>query len=162
MKRLAIVDLDNTLVAAQDDCVYTVDDIEFDNLIIRPFAPEFINWLYKYFDIILFTTGSEKYINTCMETYFIPFQTKISHVLHSGHANLSQKKYGLPKHSEYIKSICQGYHTIIGIDDQSQENMDPDGYSKIYAVEPFLGKHDFELKRVRKLIDKDFQLSKDE
>src|SRR6266436_2554573 len=61
MKRLAIVDLDNTLVAAQDDCVYTVDDIEFDNLIIRPFAPEFINWLYKYFDIILFTTGFEKY-----------------------------------------------------------------------------------------------------
>src|SRR6266436_5858720 len=104
MRRLVIVDLDNTLVAAVDDKVYHIEEIglEYDNLIVRPYAESFLTWLYNHFDIILFSTGTEEYVYSCISTYLLPVQTKVLHILHSKHADICREKYGKYKHSQYI------------------------------------------------------------
>jgi TFIIF-interacting CTD phosphatase-like protein len=163
MRRLAIIDLDNTLVAARDENVYSIQEIglEFDNLVVRPYVSHFINWIHQYFDIILFSTGTHDYVTTCVQTYLLPYQTKICQILHNEHAQISQRLYGKLKHSQYIKNLTGNrYSTIIGIDDQASINMDNDGgYRWVYCVKPFYGeREDCELRHLRNRIASDCRI----
>jgi carboxy-terminal domain RNA polymerase II polypeptide A small phosphatase len=160
MRRLMVLDLDETLVHAIDDNVYYFPDldIEYDKLIVRPYIADFFSNLYPHFDILIFTTGTEEYVKSCFKTYLNPFQTFIAYTFHNNHAEASVKKYDKPKHSRYIREYFPLHKIIIGIDDQIDVNMDS-GYTTLYPIKPFYGStKDVELKHLYKKILCEFQL----
>jgi carboxy-terminal domain RNA polymerase II polypeptide A small phosphatase len=156
-----VLDLDETLVHAVDDNVYYFPGLnfEYDKLKVRPYIAEFLSSLYPHFDILLFTMGKKEYVETCLKTYLSPFQTLISYTFHNEHAKASANKYNMPKHSKYVREYFPSYTTIIGIDDQTDVNMDS-GYSMLYPIKPFYGSSkDIELMKLYKRILCEFHLT---
>jgi NLI interacting factor-like phosphatase len=153
-----VIDLDNTLLALKSNRVYTMGTIDIDNLKMRPYAIQLLCHLYSHFDIILFTTGTKEYAESCLLTYFSQVKHMFAHVLSRKHSVDSDKLFGAPKHSEYVQLFYKKKKHFIGVDDLGSINMDQN-FVKIYAVKPYYGAtNDCELKRLWELIKSDFKL----
>jgi hypothetical protein len=161
MRKFAVViDLDNTLLVSKSNKVYTLGGISIDNLKMRPYAIQLLCHLYSHFDIILFTTGTKEYADSCISTYFSQVKHMFAHILSRKHSVDSNKLYGAPKHSAYVQTFYTLKKYFIGIDDLASLNMD-ENFIKIYPIKPYYGaNNDCELKYLWETIKCDFKLKK--
>jgi hypothetical protein len=134
----------------------SIGDVNIDYIQTRPYAIQLILNLFNHFDILLFTTGTADYAGACCQTYLLFVDHTFVGVFNRQDAMISNKLFHRYKHSKYIKSKLPN-QKLIGIDDMAPENMDYDGYFKIYKVKPWYGDtNDRSLKFLWKQIKYDF------
>lgn len=146
MKRVCVLDLDETLGH------YNASH-EF---LIRPHAYLLLDFLtVTHFDVILWSLGSDSYVEHVINTYFDDFTHKtLTRVFGRSVCEISKRKYGSSKHSKIIRNLYKETIDLIAIDDQVAKNTDA-GYDCRIQVEPYTQKNtaDEELLHVlRKII----------
>lgn len=129
MKIVCVIDLDETLGH------FTASN----QFIVRPYAHLLLDFLIVLnADIILWSYGSDTYVEHVVNTYFDIFlKSEIkTRVYGRTVCEISKRKYGFTKHSQVVRKLYVDNINLIALDDRININMDS-GYDLRIQVEPY-------------------------
>lgn len=133
MRYVVIVDLDETLGHFNASHQF----------LIRPYAYMLLDFfIVTHIDIILWSNGSDSYVEHIVNTYFDIFtnETLKTRLFGRSVCDISKRRYGSRKHSKIIRNLYKETVHLIALDDQVNTNMDP-GYDFRIQVEPYTQKN---------------------
>ena len=144
-KKLLVLDLDETLIHAQDKHFpYATHNTFHYYLAVRPGLESFLDAIHLYYDLMIWSNNGQEYIDEIMDSFW-PKHLPLVDIFTSNESSIKYENgYGIPFFKE-IKKIAKRHgeyskNQILAIDDKPQVHKR--NYGNLIAISPFHGKPD--------------------
>ena len=141
MAELVVLDLDETLIHACSEWIgHSHDFIAANSMVhIRPGTKEFLDRIFKYYDVAIWTASTGQYLGQVVEKLFVNY--KLEFIWDRTHCDIETDRDGYDIFVKDISRLHQvGYRNFVIIDDRP-ENIRPNS-DTVIAVKPYYGSRD--------------------